>query len=286
MTTIGMFIKETDPKVVKLSKDLIKKLSEKGLKVLLIKEQAKALGKPALAISDPKELKKADFALSVGGDGTMLRSARMFSHHDVPILGINLGRRGFLTEIKLEELFSVLPRLISGDYFLDQRMMLEAEVKRAGKKAAASIALNDIVIGKNGLARIIRMEAYHNNKLVTTYAVDGLVIATPTGSTGHNLSAGGPILDSSLSSVILTAICSLSISNRSTVVDGNGTIKVKISQVPRGMEATVTIDGQFIVPLEQGDEVIIRKAPHTTRFIRLNKYNFFSVLKEKLGWEG
>jgi len=286
MTTIAVFIKETDPKVIKLSKDLIKKLSERSVNILLTKEHAEVLGKQGLAVSEPKELKKAGFVLSVGGDGTMLRSARLFSLYKVPILGINLGRRGFMTEIKIDKFFKALPRLISGDYFIDPRMMLEAVVWRKGKKITSSIALNDIVIGKNGLARIIRLEAFHNGRPVSSYAVDGLIISTPTGSTGHNLSAGGPIVDPGQSCVIMTAICSLSINNRSTVVDGGGTIKVKITSVPKGMQATATIDGQSIIPLEQDDEIFIKRAPRMTKFIRLSKYDFFSVLKDKLGWAG
>ena len=216
----------------------------------------------------------------------MLLSSRLFSKFAVPLLGVNLGRRGFLTETEIANVPKIINKINSGDYFLDERMMMKIVIQRGKKTLNELYSLNDIVIGKNGIARIIRMEASINNRVMTNYAGDGLIISTPTGSTGHNLSANGPILDSKLSAMVMTSICSLSISNRSIVVGGDDKIKIKITEAPRGMEATVTADGQEVVPLKVGDVVTIEKADFRTTFIRIEDYNFFSVLKGKLGWEG
>ncbi|MFA5097373.1 MAG: NAD(+)/NADH kinase [Candidatus Margulisiibacteriota bacterium] len=286
MAVLGVFIKEGDKRVLDYAGDLIRDLAIRKHTILVLKDQAGLLkGVPA----SPRiisSFKKASFLLAVGGDGTMLRSARLFSSLDLPILGINLGRRGFLTEVGIEEVLEVLPKIIAGGYFLDRRMMLDVKVKREKKTISSSLALNDAVIGKNGIARLIRLEAWHNGNLVTTYGSDGLIVSTPTGSTGHNLSAGGPILDSSLKSLILTAICSTSISNRSIVIDSKGALKIKVVSVPKGMDGTLTLDGQTVIKLGTGDEVLITRADSMTKFVRLKHRNFFSVLKGKLGWEG
>ena len=285
MVTFGIFIKDYDDRVVDYTNNLLKRLDNKH-DILLLKSQAKAIKRSFVTASDINAFKKASFVLAIGGDGTMLRSARMFSGFDLPILGINLGRRGFLTEAGIDEALKVLPKVIGGDYFVDERMMLDIKVKRSGRVIESSLALNDAVIGKNGIARIIRLEAWHDGNLVTTYGADGLIVSTPTGSTGHNLSAGGPILDSSLSSVILTAICSISISNRSIIIGSKGILKIKVVSVPKGMDGTLTLDGQTVIHLRSADEVLITQAQNMTKFVRLTEYNFFSVLKVKLGWEG
>lgn len=267
---IGICTKENDKKVLALANSLIKKIKNKGRDIFFVKKGPDG----------------ADFILAVGGDGTMLRCAREFSSFKIPLLGINLGRRGFLTETEIAKVPKLIERVLNGGYYIDERMMLEVEVRRSGNKTHNICALNDIVIGKNGIARIIRLEAAINGKLMTNYAGDGLIISTPTGSTGHNLSANGPILDSKLSAMVMTAICSLSISNRSIVVGGDDRIEIRIVEAPKGMEVTLTADGQVVVPLKMGDMIAVKKASYRTQFIRLEDYNFFSVLKNKLGWEG
>lgn len=284
MQTFALFIKDYDDKVLSVAKKLIVGVDKKKYRVLLTKSQAASLKMKKLAAKSVADFKEASFVVSVGGDGTMLRCARTFSKLGLPIIGINLGRRGFLTEIQVQEFKKVLPKLFKGKFQIDSRMMLDIEVKRNGKILARTSALNDIVIGKNGIARIIRLNAFVSGKMMTSYAGDGLIISTPTGSTGHNLAANGPITDPSLSVFVLTAICPLSISNRTVVVDGSEVLRITVQDTPRGIEAILTADGQSTIPLIKGDEITIKRAPHNTIFIRTGRYNFFSVLKEKLGW--
>jgi NAD+ kinase len=283
MNTFAIFIKDYDEKVLALTKRLINSIDKKKYRVLLTKSQSAKMKMAALGVKEA-EFEKASFIVSIGGDGTMLRCARMFSHLELPILGINLGRRGFLTEIKISEFKKALAMLFKDKYGIDSRMMLDVEVKRGGRTIASTSALNDMVIGKNGIARIIRLSAFVGGKMMTSYAGDGLIISTPTGSTGHNLAANGPIIDPVLSVFVLTAICPLSITNRPVVVDGEEVLKIVVEDTPRGIEAILTVDGQSTTALKKGDEITVKKASFNTRFIRMGKYNFFSVLKAKLGW--
>lgn len=284
MAKFGIFIKDDDPNVSVLTKKLIGQITSQGHKVVLTKEQADYLRLKKFASPGMRGFNDVEFIISVGGDGTMLRSARLFSPLGLPILGINLGRRGFLTEIQIDHLPKALPRILKGDHHLDERMMLDVTLKRDGKTIFTTHALNDIVIGKNGLARIIRLKAFINEKPITTYAGDGLIISTPTGSTGHNLAAGGPIIDANLSAFVLTSICPLALANRPVMLAGTEELLVTVQEVPKGMEGVLTADGQLVVPLKPGDGIYIKKSVHATRFIRMKDYNFFSVLKEKLGW--
>lgn len=284
MKTFAIFIKDYDEKVLAITRKLIASVDKNKYRILLTRSQASSLKMKKLAARSASDFKDATFVVSVGGDGTMLRCARTFSKMELPIIGINLGRRGFLTEIQVREFKKLLPKLFKNRFNIDSRMMLDIEVKRNGKTLAKTSALNDIVIGKNGIARIIRLNAFVSGRMMTSYAGDGLIISTPTGSTGHNLAANGPIIDPSLSIFVLTAICPLSISNRTVVVDGEEVLKIAVQDTPRGIEAILTADGQSTIPLIKDDEITIKKAPHNTLFIRTGKYNFFSVLKEKLGW--
>ncbi len=283
MNEFIIFVKDNDEKVEKAAKSIINGIDKKKYKVSLTKRHAKALKLPSLA-GNEHSFKNASFVVAVGGDGTMLRCARTFASYEIPIIGINLGRRGFLTEIKISQFNKILNDLFKGKYKIDERMMLDVEIIRNNKTIAKLSALNDAVIGKNGIARIIRMSAYVSGKIMTSYAGDGLIIATPTGSTGHNLAANGPILDPSVSAFILTPICPLSITNKPVVISSKEKIEITIDDTPKGIEAILTVDGQSTIKLEKNDKIIIKSYEHRTKFIRMAKYNFFSVLKEKLNW--
>lgn len=287
METIGLFFKETDRAVVKGARELLKQLEGKKYEVKIGDEQAKAIKREDLALPKEKLFKSIKFLLAVGGDGTMLRAARFSAAYDVPILGVNLGKLGFLTEIELSKVADILPKIVKGQYYLDERMMIEAQVRRKGGKIGEALALNEVVISKSGIARIVKLDTYVGKEKVTTYSADGLIISTPTGSTGHDLSAGGPIL-TAVKAFIITAICPFSIANRSIVLGTHGkdgkpiTIKVHIAQAPE--EIILTADGQLAIPLKVGDHILVRQSKHTTKFIRLRPYNFFEILRSKLGW--
>ncbi len=280
-----VFTKDSDTKVADFTRDFIGRVDKNKFRAMLMPAQAKALRLNKLGAGQA-EIKDAEFAVAIGGDGTMLRAARMLSPFGLPILGVNLGRRGFLTEVKISHLLTALPRMSDGDFYTDERMMLEFCAKRGTKLIDAGTALNDIVIGKNGIARIIRVKAFINEKAMTVYSGDGLIVSTPTGSTGHNLSAGGPIIDSSINAFVLSAICPLSLSNRPVVIGGNEVLSLHVEEVPAGMDVLLTSDGQSVIQLKQGDDITINRSSVVTKFARLKEYDFFSALKERLGWEG
>jgi len=280
--TFLVVIKDGDERVKNLALPFIRS-SAKKYNVLMLPDQAESAGFLSLSANE-KEIKKAKFIVSIGGDGTMLRSARKFSKYALAIIGVNLGRRGFLTETTLDKIQSLLPKIFAGNFYSDERIMLDVVVKNGKKVKKSGLALNDIVVGKSGIARVIELKAYIDENFITSYRGDGLIVSTPTGSTGHNLSAGGPILDSSLSAFVLTAICPLSISHRPIVLTGSEQLRVVVHEAPGGMDMMLTCDGQFVIPLETGDEIFIKRSAKKTRFIRFNKYSFFTVLKERLGW--
>ncbi|MFA6169989.1 MAG: NAD(+)/NADH kinase [Candidatus Margulisiibacteriota bacterium] len=214
-------------------------------------------------------LAKADFVVTLGGDGTILRAARLLARKGTPILGVHLGGVGFMSEIELKELTAAIEQIKRGDYRLDERIMLEADLGR--KKVTA---LNDIVIGKSGISRVIKFEL----EGISKYTADGMIFATATGSTAYNLAAGGPLLAPRAKSLIISPICCHSLNTRSLVLEGPVTLRLD-----RGDEVILTADGQQTLPVRVGNRVIIKKAAEKTRFIRLKEYDFFGRVRETFG---
>jgi NAD+ kinase len=220
----------------------------------------------------------------LGGDGTLLSVARLVRDYEVPILGVNLGGLGFLTEITLEELYRVLERVIQGDFITDERVVLNAAVIRRGERMAEFTVLNDAVINKGALARIIDLETTINGEYLTTFKSDGLIISTPTGSTAYNLSAGGPIVYPSLHSVIITPICPHTLTNRPIMVPDD--VEVRVILKAKQQEVILTLDGQQGFYLEFEDMVEVRKAKSRILLIKSPYRHYFEVLREKLKWGG
>lgn len=220
-----------------------------------------------------------DWIVVLGGDGTLLRAAKELAELERPLLGVNLGHLGFLTEVEVPDLFVALSSMLSHEYLVDERRLLSAKVFRDGKELACFDAMNDVVVAKGPFARLINLETFVNNAYVTTYPADGLIIATPTGSTAYSLSAGGPILSPDLSVMVVTPICPHSFFDRSIVVDGRSQIKIRIRTIHR--DTLVTIDGQEGHPLEDGDEVVVETSPTIIRLMRRPGWSFFHVLR---GW--
>jgi len=221
-----------------------------------------------------------DCLIVLGGDGTLLNSARRAAPAGIPLLGINIGRIGFLTEVEEPDIFLALERLLQGDYTVDGRMMLAARVYRGGVCVENSIALNDVVVTKGGFARLIFLETYVNDEYVATYPADGLIIASPTGSTAYSLSAGGPLVTPALELMLITPICPHSLWARPLVIDAQARIQVNLHS--RQEEATLTMDGQYAFKLEQNDTVIITRSPFQAKFIRLKNRTFFYLFRTKL----
>jgi NAD+ kinase len=220
----------------------------------------------------------------LGGDGTLLSVARLVRDYEVPILGVNLGGLGFLTEITLEELYRVLERVVQGDFTTDERVVLNASVIRRGERMAEFIVLNDAVINKGALARIIDLETTINGEYLTTFKSDGLILSTPTGSTAYNLSAGGPIVYPSLHCIIITPICPHTLTNRPIVIPDD--VEIRATLKTKQQEVILTLDGQLGFTLEFEDVVEVKKAEGRILLIKSPYRHYFEVLREKLKWGG
>ncbi len=225
-------------------------------------------------ISDAKAV------IVIGGDGTMLRAAAGIGDKNIPLLGINLGTVGFLTEVEVSNLYEALDRLMSGDYNIEKRMMIEGSLK--GKNFAA---LNDVVITRAGFSRIIGLNIFVNNELLDTYEADGVIVATPTGSTGYNLSAGGPIVSPKSNAIVVTPISPHSLTTKSIVFDSEDEIRIEIvkKRKTQETEAIVSFDGSNNEELSAGDTIIVKKAHKHIELVKLYDLNFYRVLRDKIG---
>jgi NAD+ kinase len=268
------------PDLVPPVREAVMTLRHQAGAVRLDAEGAKILGLSDLAVSDEDLATRADMVIAFGGDGTILRAAGLAARAGVPILGVNLGGFGFLAELSTADLPSALPDLVAGRYELDERMMLQAEADRID--ADALLALNDVVVTTRGVARVLRLRVLVNGEHLASYPADGVIVATPTGSTAYSLSAGGPILHPKVDAVVITPISPHTFNARSVVVDRNDTVDVELT-VP-SQDATVTVDGRVGLPIGETWRVRVRRARQTTRFIRLRSSSFYGILRTKLAW--
>ena len=223
-----------------------------------------------------------DLILVLGGDGTMIATARLIGDHEVPVLGVNYGGLGYLAEFRIEELYSALESILDANYRLDKRVMLSVELLRGETLVTRNRVLNDVVINKSALARIIEIEVYLNQHFVNSFRADGLIISTPTGSTAYNLSAGGPVIFPSMNAVVITPICPFTLSNRPLVVPDDALIELSLKTEQE--DVALTLDGQVGYPLNVQDRVVIRKSLTTFNLIQPSNRNYFDVLRDKLRW--
>jgi len=220
--------------------------------------------------------------LVLGGDGTMIATARMLGDSEVPVLGVNYGGLGYLAEFRVEELYTALESILEGNYRLDTRVMLAVQLIRGDEEVTRTRVLNDAVINKSALARIIEIEAYLNQQFVNSFRADGLIVSTPTGSTAYNLSAGGPVIYPSMNAVVITPICPFTLSNRPIVVPDDAVIELCLKT--RQEDVALTLDGQVGFPLQVEDRVVIRKSRTTFNLVQPMNRNYFEVLRDKLRW--
>ncbi len=281
MKCAGIIAKHTDPRAEKIVSELCDWLSDRGRRVVLDRETA-AVVRRGEAVVRSKVPENCDFLIVLGGDGTLLSAARVVGTSGKPILGVNLGALGFLTAIALEELYPVLEKIFSYDFDYDERMMLVAHVHRMGERVANYTVLNDVVINKGALARIIDIETTVGDMYLSTFKADGLIISTPTGSTGYSLSAQGPIVYPMLRSILITPICPHTLTNRPLVIPEDLIVRAEL----RSKEADVflTLDGQVGFGLREGDVVEVKKADAPLRFFRSPYKDYFAVLRTKLKW--
>ena len=276
--TVGLIINIFKKPIIEIGLQVIQLLNARQVRTIAIGEEAEALG---LAPTEKDDFcQMAQVVLVIGGDGTMLRAAPTVYGREIAILGINQGYLGFLTEIEVEQLAESLEQLLQGAYTVERRMMLTAQVYRNGVCIADVSALNDLVVTKGALSRIIKMELYLEDKLVEKYHGDGLIFSTPTGSTGYSLSANGPIVYPNMDLCIVTPICPHSLIARPLIFSPEHTLTLRLDA--NNAPAMLTVDGQNGVELKQGDWIQISKAEHDTYLLVLEKRNFFAVLREKL----
>ncbi len=248
--------------------------------VLLAGEASTLLGLPQYAAAEG-DLSDADLLVVFGGDGTILRGARLAAARGLPVLGVNVGGFGFLAEIDAEGVAGVLPDVLAERYDLDERMMLAARVEPAGA-APALLALNDMVVTKNEPARVMRLTLAVNGEPLASYAADGIIVATPTGSTAYSLSAGGPVVHPQVEAMIVTPICPHGFNARSVVIKADDEVAVEIAA--RSGEAVLNVDGRVGTTFAHPSSVRVRRAAQTTSFIRLRSDSFYGILRTKLSW--
>ena len=282
MTRVGLVAKPDAALAQSVILRLVEWLGRRGLTVVLEKETAGLVPATNVTAARKSDLPgQVDLLIVLGGDGTLLSMARAVGDLGVPILGVNLGGLGFLTATTLDEMLPALETLLAGGMTIEERMMLGASLRRDGQAVGDYIALNDVVITKSAMSRIIDLSVTVGGRHAISYRADGLIICTPTGSTAYNLSAGGPILFPTMDAVVLTPIAPHTLSNRPIVVPGAQRIEVTL-QVEQ--DVMLTMDGQVGVPLREGDLVEVEKAAARIRLVRFPQKDFFSVLRTKLKW--
>lgn len=281
MKRIGLVVKFSNPEAIKLGCDIAGWVAERGGKVYA-DVGLDGLVKPAVSTPPEKLPDNVDIMIVLGGDGTMLYAARLLDGRKVPILGINMGGLGFLTAITLNEVFPILERILKDDFVIEERMMLSVTLTRAGETLSHYKVLNDAVV-KGDNARLVRLETRINKEYVNTYRADGLIIATPTGSTAYSLSANGPILYPTIHSIIVAPICPFNLTNRPVVIADWMTVDVTVS--PDQTNVQLILDGQVDVPINSGDVIKIKRADVSVYLVKYEGKSYFDILRERLMWE-
>lgn len=277
---VGIVVKPGQEEALRTAGELSAWLAERGVQV--VSEPRRAPRADAVEDELDRAIKEnADLVVVLGGDGTIISAARLVGDREIPVLGVNYGGLGYLTEFRIEEMYPAMESIISGDYFTEARVMLDVELWRGEMKIAGGRVLNDAVINKAILARIINIEVRLNGLYVNTFRADGLIVGTPTGSTAYNLSAGGPLIYPSANAVVITPICPFTLTNRPIVVPDDAEIEVVLGADSDGV--MLTLDGQVGHKMQIGDRVKIRKSDTSFHMVRPNR-NYFDVLRNKLKW--
>lgn len=277
----GVFPNVNKDKNLEVTKLLIDKLQSAGVSIMLPETIAVSLDKAELAKDEKEIIRSADVVVSLGGDGTFLGVAGKVCETDTPIIGINVGNLGFLAETDRNNLDLIVNALVSKNYKIENRMVLEAKVHADGYESDTYFALNDIVISRKAASRIINIQAFLDDKLINEFPADGIIVATPTGSTAYSLSAGGPIVEPDMSLMLITPICAHILNSKSMIVSDKRHIKIAAAS-KNNMDGVLTIDGQECHTLENYHTVHIQKSEHTLKIVKILDRNFFDVVKSKL----
>jgi NAD+ kinase len=288
--TVGVIARPDLRQAAPVLEELVAFLRTRGVSVCLEAQTAAlapGLGTSVCHVADGAELvRRVELLVVLGGDGTLLAASHLVAERDIPLLGVNFGSLGFLTEIPLEELRPALERVVSGAFHCEERRMLRAVVRRAATGETLQLpgdVLNDVVVTKAGaVSRIVELDVRVDGAFVSTFRADGLIVASPTGSTAYNLAAGGPILAPTLAAVVITPICPHMLTNRPLVLGDEAVIEVRLET--QGVEVHVTLDGQRGTPLGQGDVVHVTRSPRRLRLVTPPSRDYYEVLRTKLRW--
>ncbi|MBI4851477.1 MAG: NAD(+)/NADH kinase [Acidobacteria bacterium] len=282
--TIATVVKPNIKNAWTLVADLSKWCVRKNIELLVEESTKKFLNhnNHLTFVSREEIAQRAELIVVLGGDGTMLATARLLGGRCVPVIGVNFGLLGYLTEFSVDELFPLLERVLTGDFYIEKRVQLYASVIRNGSCVTRGTVLNDVVVNKSALARMIDLECWINGQLINRFRADGLIISTPTGSTAYSLSAGGPLIHPSIHAMLITPICPHTLTNRPLVVSDENPIEL-VLVTPRE-EVTLTLDGQIGFSLKHLDRISVRKSEHYFQLVQATNKNYFSVLKNKLSW--
>lgn len=281
MKNIAIVAKPHGDRVKPIIYEIIGFLSNRGCNILKDKRTADVIGDGKYN-KDSEICELADLVVVLGGDGTLISAVRILGHKETPILGINLGRLGFLTETITDDAVTALKEVLDGDYKMERRMKLHSHLLKDDEKMLEIDVLNDIVINKSDAARIFETTVYIDGALVNEYRADGLIISTPTGSTAYNLAAGGPIVYPSLETMIITPICPQGLSNRPIVISDESEVTIKVNAEKESV--SITYDGQVFRKLDKQKTITVKKASTVTNLIVPKDKNYFSLIREKLGW--
>ena len=283
MPTAAIISKPQKPEMESILTELTRWLSGHGYEFIVDPESAAYLGAGTASVERTEmQAYKPQLVISLGGDGTLLSAARAFAQAETPILGVNLGSLGFLTEVPLSELYTALEAWIAGTAIIDTRSLLHAELRRDGELLNQWDALNDVVLSKGAIARMGEFAVELDGQFVARFRADGVIVSTPTGSTAYTLAANGPILMPSVDAMVLTAICPHLLTIRPIVFPGGSEICVTVDVVPH--ETYLTVDGQEAIELLLGDRIQCRKSERKVNLLRLHPNGLFNVLRSKLSW--
>jgi NAD+ kinase len=279
---VGITSKPRKPEIREIVPPLLRWLHERNLEVLMDKETGANVDASKPCLTRNEIAAEADLVIVLGGDGTLLATARAVGRRSVPILAVNLGGLGFLTEITLDELYPTLEKVLAGGYQTERRVRIAAEVLRNHEVISSFLALNDVVLNKGAIARVLDFDVWVNSCFMSTYKSDGLIVSTPTGSTAYSLAAGGPVIVPTVSAFIVTPICAHTLTNRAIVLPDSVTLEVAMKSHQESVY--LTIDGQVAIALHSDDRVRVRKADSAIELIQPAEKTYFEVLRQKLKW--
>ncbi|GBC95739.1 NAD kinase [bacterium HR16] len=278
---VGLIVHTDKPDALRFTREAVEWLQERGLQVNIEADIARALGMPEYQC-DEAALCESDLLLAVGGDGTILRASRLAAPREIPILGVHLGRFGFIAQIKPQDLHTAIARVQAGDFTIEKRLMVRAVAYRNGEPICDALALNDVVVTKGAVARMITLQTFVNDTFLATYSADGLVVATPTGSTAYSLSAGGAIVDPACEVLLLTPICAHTLSARPLILPAEKQVKVAVTADDGDFQ--LQADGGETVRLRSGDAVHVFRAQERTHLIVFDPDEFYTKLRDRLLW--